>query len=134
MSFRRNNELEQERKLKDEEKQYDFFDSTAGEHTVILKLKELDIDSMTPLEALKKLSELKGDIHIREGTTYTNLILADHKDLKKEYGHFKGHVILYATEKGADLFDEKRRHYVKLSFNDDSHNVQMELIDDPFYL
>ncbi len=47
---------------KDEEgeKQLDFFEGYKA-HPVIDKLKEMDIENMTPMEALKKLSELKDD-------------------------------------------------------------------------
>ncbi len=76
----------------------------------------------------------KSEIQIREGESYTNLVFSHHKELKKEYGHYKGHIILFGTEKGADIFDETQRHYVKLSFHDDTNNVYMELIDDPFDL
>lgn len=93
-----------------------------------------DMSLISRPDVLTDFSDQKGDIHIREGESYTNLVFPHHKELKKEYGNFKGHVILYGTEKGVDIFDEKRRHYIKLSFNDDTNNVQMELIDDPFYL
>jgi len=93
-----------------------------------------DMSLVARPDVLTDFSDAKGDIHIREGETYTNLVFPHHKELKKEYGHFKGHVILYGAEKGADIFDEKQRHYVRLSFNDDTMNIQMELIDDPFYL
>ncbi len=76
----------------------------------------------------------KSDIHIREGETYTNLIFVNHKELKREYGHYKGHIILFCTERGDDIFDKTKRHYIKLSFHDDTNNVYMELIDDPFEL
>jgi len=93
-----------------------------------------DMSLIAKPDVLTDFSDDKGDIHIREGEGYTNLCFCHHKELKKEYGRFKGHVILYGTEKGADIFDETRRHYIQLSFNDDTNNVQMELIDDPFYL
>lgn len=76
----------------------------------------------------------KSNIHIREGKTYTNLVFVNHKELKREYGHYKGHIILFCTEKGDDIFDKTKRHYLKLSFHDDTNNVYMELIDDPFEL
>ena len=74
------------------------------------------------------------EVQIREGETYTNLVFPKHKELKKEYGHYKGHIILFVSEKGADIFDATQRHYIKLSFHDDTENVYVELIDDPFDL
>jgi hypothetical protein len=93
-----------------------------------------DMSLISKPDILTDFSDQKGDIHIREGESYTNLIFVHHKELKKEYGHYKGHIILYGTEKNADIFDKERRHYVKLSFHDDTNNVYMELIDDPFDL
>jgi hypothetical protein len=85
-------------------------------------------------ELITDFSHKKGEIFIREGESYTNLIFVNHAELKREYGHYKGHIILYCTEKGDDIFDKDRRHYIKLSFHDDTNNVYMELIDDPFEL
>lgn len=93
-----------------------------------------DMSMVSKPELLTEFSTGRGDLHIREGESYTNLIFAKHGDLKKEYGHYKGHIILFATEKGADVFAAEERHYIKLSFHDDTTNVYMELIDDPFYL
>ena len=93
-----------------------------------------DMSLVSRPDLFTDFSEKKGDIHIREGESYTNLVFASHKELKKEYGHYKGHIILFGAEKGADIFDENRRHYIKLSFHDDTNNVYMELIDDPFDL
>lgn len=93
-----------------------------------------DMSLISKPDVLTDFSNTKGELHIREGESYTNLIFLQHKELKKEYGHYKGHIILHCTEKGADIFDENRRHYVKLSFHDDTNNVYMELIDDPFAL
>ncbi len=93
-----------------------------------------DMSMVSKPDLLTDFSEHNGDVHIRESESYTNLIFVAHKDLKREYGHYKGHIILYCTEKGANIFDEDQRHYVKLSFHDDSNAVYMELKDDPFDL
>lgn len=75
-----------------------------------------------------------GDVGIRTGETYTNLIFRQHKDLVKEFGRYKGHVILKCAEKGADIFQEDQRHFVKLGFKEGQVEVSMELINDPFDL
>lgn len=93
-----------------------------------------DMSLLSQPDLLTDFSDKKGDIHIREGESYTNLVFGHHKELKKEYGYNKGHVILYGAEKGADIFDKDRRHYVKLSLHHDNIRVNMELIDDPFDL
>ncbi len=93
-----------------------------------------DMSLLSQPDLLTDFCDQKGDIHIREGDSYTNLIFVHHKELKKEYGHHKGHIILYVTEKGADIFDMDRRHYVKLAFHVDTNDVCMELIDNPFDL
>ncbi|NQT62952.1 MAG: hypothetical protein HQ556_08360 [Candidatus Marinimicrobia bacterium] len=93
-----------------------------------------DMSLLSKPELITDFSYKKGEIFIREGETYTNLIFVNHGELKREYGHYKGHIILYCTEKGDDIFDKDRRHYIKLSFHDDTNNVYMELIDDPFEL
>ncbi len=43
------------------EKQLDMFDGTFKEHPVVDKLKKLNVDNITPIDALKKLAELKED-------------------------------------------------------------------------
>lgn len=93
-----------------------------------------DMSLVSKPDLLTDFSDRNGDVHIRESESFTNLIFVAHKDLKREYGHYKGHIILYCTEKGADIFDSNNRHYVKLSFHDDTNKVYMELIDDPFEL
>ncbi|NQV29453.1 MAG: hypothetical protein HQ508_01075 [Candidatus Marinimicrobia bacterium] len=93
-----------------------------------------DMSTISRPDLITDFSDHNGDIHIREGESYTNLTFLHHKDLKKEYGHYKGHIILYGTEKGVDIFDESQRHYIKLHFHDDTSNVYMELIDNPFDL
>lgn len=93
-----------------------------------------DMSMIAKPDLFTDFSERNGDVHIRESESYTNLIFVSHKDLKREYGHYKGHIILYCTEKGTDIFDAKNRHYVKLSFHDDTNSVYMEIIDDPFDL
>ncbi|NQV14645.1 hypothetical protein HQ531_04240 [bacterium] len=93
-----------------------------------------DLSLISKPDVLTDFHAKKGDLHIHEAENYTNLVFGQHKELKKEYGHYKGHIILFGTEKGADIFDEKERHYIKLSFHDDTNKVYMELIDDPFDL
>jgi hypothetical protein len=93
-----------------------------------------DMSLLSKPDVLIDFSDQKGDIHIREGESYTNLIFVHHKELKREYGNYKGHIILYGTERGADIFDKDQRHYIKLSMHNDTNDVYMELIDDPFDL
>ena len=93
-----------------------------------------DMSLVSKPDLITDFSDKKGDLYIREGESYTNLIFINHKELKREYGHYKGHIILFCTEKGDDIFDKTRCHYIKLSFHDDTNNVYMELIDDPFEL
>jgi len=93
-----------------------------------------DMSLVSKPDLFTDFSENKGDVLIREGAEYTNLVFGNHKELKKEYGHYKGHIILLGSEKGGDIFAKDQRHYVKLSFHDDTNNVYMELIDDPFDL
>lgn len=93
-----------------------------------------DMSFLSKPDLITDFSPKNGEIFIREGNSYTNLIFMHHKELNREYGHFKGHIILYGTEKGADIFDGDRRHYIKLSFNHDSDAIDLELIDNPFDL
>jgi hypothetical protein len=93
-----------------------------------------DMSLIAKPELYTDFSEKAGDILVREAASYTNLLFGNHKDLKKEYGHYKGHIILMGTEKGADIFKGENRHYIKMSFHDDTNNVYLELIDDPFDL
>lgn len=93
-----------------------------------------DMSLVSKPDLFTDFSEKKGDVLVREGATYTNLVFGNHKELKKEYGHYKGHIILHGAEKGADIFKKEDLHFIKLSFHDDTNNVYMELIDDPFDL
>ncbi|MCX6177803.1 MAG: hypothetical protein NT163_00220, partial [Chlorobiales bacterium] len=52
-------------------------------------------------------------LSIREGESYTNLVFRKWNDLSKELGHHSGHIILHATEKGADIFSKKNLHYIR---------------------
>ena len=42
-----------------EEKQFNFFEGGYADHPVVEELKRLDIDNLTPMEAFKKLAEMK---------------------------------------------------------------------------
>ncbi len=74
------------------------------------------------------------DIGIREGKSYTNLVFRKWKNFQHELGHQKGHIIILAAEKGADLFDRQNLHYIRISFRDDRKELEFELIDNPFDL
>lgn len=93
-----------------------------------------DMSLLSKPDHITDFSHKNSDIFLREGETYTNLIFLKHGELKKEYGNYKGHIILFCAEKGDDIFDESLRHYIKLSLHDDSDEVYMELIDNPFEL
>jgi len=41
------------------DKQLDFFESAAVDHPVMKKIREIDVDHLTPIEALKRLAQLK---------------------------------------------------------------------------
>ncbi|MFH1552754.1 MAG: DNA mismatch repair protein MutS [Candidatus Omnitrophota bacterium] len=45
-----------------EDKQFDFFKNATREHPIIKKIKKMDVDRLTPLEALKKIAELKREV------------------------------------------------------------------------
>lgn len=75
-----------------------------------------------------------GDIGMREGRFYTNLVFRKWRDLQRELGHHKGHIIINAAEKGADLFRSENLHYIRISFKDDRKELEFELIDNPFDL
>ncbi len=68
---------------------------------------------------------------IREGDFYTNLVFRERSDLAKELGHHKGHVILRAAEKGADIFQPENLHYIRIGFHDHQKELSLELIDNP---
>ena len=74
------------------------------------------------------------EVAIREGEHYTNIILRKHKNLRREYGHYRGHVVLCCAEKGSDIFNPDNRYFLKLSFRDDSDEVTIEKVTDPFKL
>ncbi|MBL6956630.1 MAG: hypothetical protein ISR54_07415 [Chlorobium phaeobacteroides] len=74
-----------------------------------------------------------GQLAVREGDHYTNMVFRKIGDLRKEIGANKGHIILNAGEKDADIFKEENRHYIKI-FMTGKHIIEFELIEDPFYL
>jgi hypothetical protein len=73
-------------------------------------------------------------IGIREGESYTNLVFRKWNDLPQELGHHKGHVILHAAEKGADIFKIENLHYIKVCFHAQRREVTFEIVDDPVQL
>jgi hypothetical protein len=75
-----------------------------------------------------------GDVAVREGELYTNLVFRRYRDLPRELGHDKGHVILHAAEKGADIFRKENLHYIRLGFQSGQKEIALEVIDDPFLL
>ena len=44
------------------EKQMDFFERGFKDHPVMDKIKALDVENLTPIEALKRLAELKKEV------------------------------------------------------------------------
>lgn len=74
-----------------------------------------------------------GQVAVREGERYTNLVFRKCGELRKDLGHDKGHVILHAAEKGSDIFRDENRHYIKVYFTN-RHTLDFELVEDPYYL
>jgi len=93
--------------------------------------KEMSLLAVPDL--MTDLTEGNGTVAMREGDTYTNLVLRKAGDLRKEFGHEKGHIILHAAEKGSDIFDNNNLHYIKVHFSN-KHIVTFELVEDPYYL
>jgi hypothetical protein len=71
---------------------------------------------------------------VREGDFYTNLVFRKWSDLPKEFGHHKGHIILRAAEKGADIFKVENLHYIRIGFQDHKKELSFEIIDNPYDL
>jgi len=71
---------------------------------------------------------------IRETESFTNLVFRKWGDLAKELGHEKGHIILHAAEKGADVFGSGNLHYIRIAFCDRQKAVCFEIIDNPYEL
>ncbi len=71
---------------------------------------------------------------VREGDSYTNIVFRKWNDLSKELGHHKGHIILKAAEKGADIFKSENIHYIRIGFPDHQKEIVFEIIDDPYDL
>jgi len=85
-------------------------------------------------EIIVDLGEDSLDVVLREGVTYTNIVLRRHRDLAHEFGNGKGHVVLYAAEKGSDIFRPENRHYIRISLQKPHKEITFELIDDPYQL
>lgn len=68
---------------------------------------------------------------IREGDFYTNLVFRKWSDFAKELCHNKGHIILRAAEKGADIFRSDNLHYIRIVFHDHKKEISFEIIDNP---
>jgi hypothetical protein len=85
-------------------------------------------------EVIVDLGEESHDVVQRDGTTYTNLVFRRYRDLAHEFGNGKGHVILYAAEKGSDIFKPENRHYIRISFQRPHKEITFEIIEDPFQL
>lgn len=85
-------------------------------------------------EVIVDLCEGNGQIALRESDTWTNVVLHRYRDLVREFGDGKGHVVLYAVEKGADPFVPGNRHYIRIAFGIQEKEISFEIIDDPFQL
>ncbi|NTV99375.1 MAG: hypothetical protein HGA70_09450 [Chlorobiaceae bacterium] len=75
-----------------------------------------------------------GDIGMRQRRACTNHVFRKWRGIKREVGHQKGHVIINASEKVADLFRSENLHYIRISFEDDRKELEFELIGNPFDL
>ncbi|NTV66433.1 MAG: hypothetical protein HGB06_01885 [Chlorobaculum sp.] len=71
---------------------------------------------------------------VREGESFTNLVFRKWGNLAKELGHHTGHIILYAAEKGEDIFNAENLHYIKIGFHDHRKELSFEIVNDPFEL
>ncbi|MDP8306044.1 MAG: hypothetical protein RAO75_06020 [Candidatus Chlorobium antarcticum] len=71
---------------------------------------------------------------VREVESFTNLVFRKWGDLAKELGHEKGHIILHAAEKGADVFVSGNLHYIRIAFCNRQKEVCFEIIDNPYEL
>ncbi|NTU91306.1 MAG: hypothetical protein HGB01_05525 [Chlorobiaceae bacterium] len=85
-------------------------------------------------EFIVDLCEGNEDVAIREGDTWTNIVFRRYRDLCREFGNGKGHIILLASEMGADFFTQERRHYIRVAFPSHGKEISFEIIDDPFQL
>jgi hypothetical protein len=85
-------------------------------------------------EVIVDLCDGNGEVALREGDSWTNIVLRGYRDLAREFGNGKGHVTLYATEKGADLFEHSHRRYIRITFTTHEKELLLEIIDDPFQL
>jgi hypothetical protein len=85
-------------------------------------------------EVILDLCEGSRDVGIREEDGWTNIVLRRHGDLARDLGNGKGHVILYGAEKGADLFMQDQRHYIRVSIPAKGKETSFEVVDDPFKL
>lgn len=85
-------------------------------------------------ELMVDLCPGNGDVAIREEPGWTNIVFRRYRDLAREFGGGRGHVVLYAAEKGGDLFAPDQRHYIRISFDRDGKDASFEIIDDPFML
>lgn len=74
------------------------------------------------------------ELAVREGESFTNLVFRKWNDLGRELGHHNGHMILYAAEKGSDIFNPENRHYIRVSFPEKQKETSFVIIDDPFDL
>ncbi|WP_076791970.1 hypothetical protein [Chlorobium sp. KB01] len=70
-------------------------------------------------------------VGVREGESFTNLVFRKWSDFSKELGHNKGHIILRASEKGADIFRTENLHYIRIVFHDHKKEISFEIIDNP---
>ncbi len=93
--------------------------------------KEMSLLAVPDL--LTDFCEGNGQLAVRERERYTNLVFRKGGDIRKELGRSKGHIIMHAAEKGADIFNEENRHYIKVCFTN-RHIIEFELVEDPFYL
>jgi hypothetical protein len=93
-----------------------------------------DMSLLASPEFIVDLCEGSADVSLREGASYTNIVFRRYHDLVHEFGSGKGHVVLHATEKGADVFIPQNRHYIRIGFVKHHKEITFEHFKDPFEL
>ncbi len=85
-------------------------------------------------ELIVDMCEGSDDVAIRTGDGWTNIVFRRYRDLDRELGDGKGHVVLCAVEEGGNIFSEKERHFIRIWFTRHGKEISFEIIDDPFNL
>lgn len=86
----------------------------------------LSLSTLSSPDVITDFSMTDKQVTLEEGDYFTDVYFSDYRNLSKEFGRHKGHIILVCCELHDDLFNEANHIRLKLAFRDDSRFVSIK--------